>query len=192
MVYRKIVDKINFVLIAIGVLLLYGCNQHKKHTQAEVRLCASIENVLKMYIQENPEYDSFLLLTEINDLPQYSNASVKCFVIGPAYKGLYNSGESSYMSYPSIYALIDKRNVFIQSSLDPIVKNKDIRRLYQLKEQKTQNEVSEFPIEYYMKHAMAFWYDIGSDSIYDISRRADTVMLKQRAEFVPPQVKWLP
>lgn len=182
----EMIDKIRFTAIGIIALLLCGCCQDKQKISETANLRKTIENVLRMYIQENPEYDSFLMLTEFS---QYPNECRKRIVIGPAYKGLYNSGEGSFKPYPYMFAIVDEKNIFIQSSSDCTVEEKGIREFYMSKEEKAEDKTSAFPIEDYMRHAITFLYDVRKDSIYDISKRADTVMLKKRVEFTPPQVK---
>lgn len=133
------------------------------------------------YIKRYPQYRSLTILTELeyNWREEYKENCI--LLIGPSFDGLFEK-EKIYPSYAFEYR---KRMIFIQSSSDYLYRQKNIERTYH--RYSVKNKKKEEDIISYLKLALVV-KAIGKGSFIYLTDKADSLILRKRVKFIPPNV----
>lgn len=179
--------KKELLIVTISSLFI-ACVQYTKNNSIirDNQVDKNIEFVIKEYMRNNRDINTFLLLTDYGKSNSISS-NLKEFLVGPAYKGLFCNGEGSYSTYPTVYMKIGNNYVFIHSSSDFLLENKELISFYE-KESiplTTENSYSSCMTAFLSK-AILFEVDVYKKQIRIKSQKPDTVFIKKRIEYLPP------
>lgn len=133
------------------------------------------------YIKKYPQYRSLTILTELEYNWRGEYKRNKILLIGPSFDGLFEK-EKIYPSYAFEYR---KKMIFIQSSSDYLYRQKNIEHTYH--QYSVKNKKREEGIISYLKSALVV-KAIGGGSFIYITDRADSLILRKRVKFIPPNV----
>jgi hypothetical protein len=96
------------------MLINFSCNR-KKILHDRLNLQTDVENVIKTYIQEHPQFNTFILQST-QELEQNETLAMnQRFLLGPGYETIIEKCQ------PTVYFDISDKHIFYISAIDDIV-----------------------------------------------------------------------
>ena len=175
------------------IILLVSCNTTEKNKDLNDGNTIDIhfynknlKNIIYKYINSNTEIKSFVLITDLGqDVYDCKCNMQKMILLGPAYHRLFDSGEDSYIGYPSL--VIKKENIiiFIQSSVDFLTRENRLKNLYEENNIILPDSIDSYAA--FLSRAIAIGVSRNFAEVF--SEQVDTLLLKKNIAFIVPPIK---
>ena len=165
-----------YSVILMMIFLFFSCNQKRKFHE-ELQLQADVENIIKKYIQEHSQFNTFVLQST-QGLEQNEGYSFKQgFLLGPGYETIIEKYQ------PIFYFDFSDKRVFYVSTIDEIVQRD--KNTWLVKNESDSIIVFDDWIirnspELFIYRAIYFYYDDSRN--LQVNLRPDTIFAPQLIE----------